>query len=392
MEEEGRDREEGLRRFILSKITEGGPVSFSQFMEWCLFHPVLGYYSSGGARIGKEGDFYTASSVHPLFGQMIAKQLLQMAEILRGETFDVVEMGGGRGFLCKDILDWAVKKAPPFYRSLRYYLVETSPHFLAEQKRRLFEHGEEGKVFWIDSGLPGGERRFEGCFLSNELIDAFPVHRVIFDQDRLKEVFVTQRDGQFVEQLGELSDSRISHYFQWMGISLQEGQKAEVSLGALEWMEEVSRSLKRGFVLTIDYGFTADELYSFHRREGTLLCYFRHRISENPYEKLGKQDMTSHVNFTSLIQKGEEVGLRFTGLVPQYRFLIGLGLLQEIESLGNEMSELEAMKLRLSMKHLIEPEAGMGETFKVLIQHKGIERPELDGLRGLRSIPAPGGR
>jgi len=117
------------------------------------------------------------------------------------------------------------------------------------------------------------------------------------------------------------------------------------------------------------------------------MCYFRHQASENPYERVGGQDITSHVNFTSLIQKGEEVGLEFTGIVPQYRFLIGLGLLQEMESAGRKMSHVEGLKMRLSLKHLIEPERGLGEIFKVLIQHRGIEKPQLDGLRSLSSIP-----
>jgi SAM-dependent MidA family methyltransferase len=172
-----------------------------------------------------------------------------------------------------------------------------------------------------------------------------------------------------------------------MDIALQEGQRAEVNLKALDWMEKVARCLKTGFVLTIDYGHRAEKLYSPSRREGTLLCYAHHQTSDNPYERLGEQDITSHINFTSLIQKGEEVGLRFTGLVPQYRFLIALGLLQEMESLEREMPEMDALRLRLSLKHLIEPEMGMGEVFKVLIQHKGIAEPELDGLRELRSIP-----
>jgi SAM-dependent MidA family methyltransferase len=147
--------------------------------------------------------------------------------------------------------------------------------------------------------------------------------------------------------------------------------------------------LKTGFVLTIDYGYLAKELYGPHRSQGTLLCYYQHRTSENPYERLGEQDITSHVNFSSLIQRGEEVGLHLTGLVPQYQFLLALGLLQEMESLGRDMSEVEALRLRLSLKHLIDPEMGMGEVFKVLIQHKGMDQPQLDGLRDLGSIPSP---
>jgi SAM-dependent MidA family methyltransferase len=388
MEKEKSSQEEGLKGFILSKIKERGPISFSQFMEWCLYHPEYGYYSSKRTKIGKDGDYYTSSCVHPLFGYLIAKQLCQMAGILGGETFDVIEMGGGRGFLCKDILDWSKKKAPTFYNRLNYHLLETASPFLREQWERLSEEMMEGKVFWLNrEGLTKGDVQIQGCFLSNELVDAFPVHRIVLDHGYLKEIFVTQNHGKFEEQLGDPSDPRIIDYIRAMEITLEEGQKAEVNLKALDWMEDVGECLEKGFVLTIDYGYPAQELYAPYRRDGTLLCYHHHRTSEDPYVKLGEQDITAHVNFTSLIQKGEEVGLQFTGLVPQYQFLIGLGLLQEMESQVWETSEMEGLRLRLSLKHLIEPETGMGEIFKVLIQHKGIKKPLLDGLRDLRSIP-----
>ena len=389
MEEGKGNRGENLRRFILSQ-TDKGPLPFSQFMGWCLYHPEFGYYQSTGVTTGAQGDYYTSPSVSPLFGHLIAKQLFQMAEIVGGEEFDLVEMGGGRGFLCEDILDWVEKTSPDFYQRLRYHLIETSSPFLKEQRERLSEREREGRVFWIDPKLfEEGKVQIQGCFLSNELVDAFPIHRVILDQGKLREIYVTHRNGQFEEQWGELSTPGIASYFRSMGIALHEGQKAEVNLSALEWMENVARCLQRGFVLTIDYGYLAEELYAPHRREGTLLCYFQHEASDNPYERLGEQDITSHVNFTSLIRKGEEVGLRFTGLVPQYRFLIGLGILEQMETLGKELSELDGLKLRLSLKHLIEPEMGMGEVFKVLIQHKGMGQPQLDGLRDLGSISWP---
>lgn len=388
MDKETRDSESGLRALILSHIKERGPLPFPQFMEWCLYHPVYGYYRSKKVTIGKDGDYYTSPCVHPLFGGMIAKQLSQMADLLGGETFDVVEMGGGRGFLCEDILHWAKKNASAFYHCLKYYLIETAPHFLKEQKERLSEEGKKGRVSWTNlEEFQNGRFQIQGCFLSNELIDAFPVHRVVFDQGDIKEICVTQQNGRFEEKWEKPSDPRVSDYFRSMNITLQEGQKAEVNLIALDWIEKVSHCLKKGFVLTIDYGHLSNELYTPYRMEGTLLCYHQHRTSENLYERLGEQDITSHINFTSLIRRGEEVGLRCTGLVPQYQFLIGLGILQEMESLGNEMSEVDGLQLRLSLKNLIEPERGMGEVFKVLIQHKGIDKPQLDGLRDLRDIP-----
>jgi SAM-dependent MidA family methyltransferase len=388
MEKEKGSQEERLKRLILSQIEKIGPIPFSQFMDWCLYHPEYGYYQSERPKIGRDGDYYTSPCVHPLYGGLIAKQLSQMSEQLGGETFDVVEMGGGRGFLCEDVLQWARKDFSDFYKRLRYHLIETAPSFLKEQRKRLSEYKKEGKIFWMDPEAFEEEKvQIEGCFLSNELVDAFPVHQVIFDHGQLKEIYVTQDQGQLKEKKGELSDSRIASYFQSMDITFQEDQRVEVNLKALDWMEKVARCLKKGFVLTIDYGYLAQELYAPHRREGTLLCYTQHQTSDNPYERLGEQDITSHVNFTSLIRKGEEVGLRFTGLVPQYQFLIALGLLQEMESLGREMSEMDALQLRLSLKHLIEPEKGMGEVFKVLIQHKGMDQPKLDGLRELSSIP-----
>ena len=390
MEEEKRSWGEELRRFILGQIEKRGSIPFSQFMEWCLYHPEYGYYQTKGTRIGKQGDYFTSPSVSPLFGHLIGKQLFQMATFLGEGDFDVVEMGAGSGFLCEDILYWAKKNSPDFYQRLHYHLIEIAPPSSQEQREKLAEEERKGKIFRTDSKkFRDGEIRIQGCFLSNELVDAFPVHRVILDQGKLKELYVTQREGQFEERWNEPSDPRISDYFQSMNVTLQEGQKAEVNLRALEWMENVARCLERGFVLTIDYGYLAEELYAPYRREGTLLCYFQHQVSDNPYERLGEQDITSHVNFTGLIQKGEEVGLRFAGLVPQYRFLIGLGILEQMETLGNQVSELEGLKLRLSLKHLIEPEMGMGEVFKVLIQYKGVDQPSLNGLKDLSSISWP---
>lgn len=379
--------EELLKRFILSKIKNNGPIPFSQFMQWCLYHPEYGYYRSGKVCIGKDGDYYTSPCVHPLFGGLIAKQLVQMSQYVEGPFFDVVEMGGGRGFLCEDILKWIRENHEDLYSHLRYYLIETSPFLLKEQEERLRSYEKEGKVFWMDLKLfEIGRDQMTGCFLSNELVDSFPVHRVVMDQGILKEVYVTHDHGQLKEQLGEVSDPKISSYFHSMGITLQEGQRAEVNLMALDWMEQVARYLREGFVLTIDYGDLSRELYSPYRMDGTFLCYYQHQISEDPFIRLGRQDMTSHVNFTRLIQKGEEMGLKLTGLVSQSQFLIALGLFQEMESLLENRSEIEGLQLRLSLKYLIEPERGMGERFKVLIQHKGVDHPKLDGLRGLESM------
>jgi SAM-dependent MidA family methyltransferase len=381
----------GLRGFILDRIRQSGPVSFSRFMEWCLYHPDYGYYQSEGVTVGKGGDYYTAPSVHPLFGRMVARQLLQMSELVGTDRFAVIEIGAGRGFLCLDILDCARENFPAFYRRLDYRLADVSRRFIGEQKERLALHAREGKVSWTEEGEgEAGGGMIDGCFLSNELIDAFPVHRVVVQDGRLREIYVGGCEGGFVDVPGDLSTPEIGKYFGNDGVDLMEGQAAEVNLRARQWIGNVGRRLRKGFVLTIDYGCLAEELYAPWRSAGTLMCYHRHRASGDPYERIGEQDMTAHVNFSQLIRGGEEAGLALTGLVPQYRFLIGLGLLGEMEKAAKGMTELEALKMRLSLKHLIEPGVGMGEIFKVLVQHKGVDAPRLDGLRAMSSMPAPG--
>ncbi len=387
MEEAKGGRQEGLKRFLLDQIEKRGAIPFVQFMEWCLYHETYGYYQSNRSRIGKRGDYYTGPCVHPLFGAMVAKQICQMIELLGEDRFEIVEMGGAQGYLCEDILQWMKTRRPDCYTLTTYYLVERSIGIRDLQKERLSRFKREGKTFWLDPEILNiGSEKFTGCFLANELIDAFPVHRVTLNQGKLEEVYVTQEGGKLREVIGPLSTPELMTYFNSMGINLSEGQYAEVNLQALNWIEKISQCLRRGFVLTIDYGYLAEELYGSARFHGTLLCYHHHRISDNPYERLGEQDITSHVNFTALIKKGEELGLQLTGFVPQYRFLLALGILQELDLLSQGLSEEDRLKLRLTVKHLIEPEVGMGEIFKVLIQHKGMVPPQLDGLRDLRTI------
>jgi SAM-dependent MidA family methyltransferase len=369
---------EVLYRIIADEIRAQGPLPFTRFMEICLYHPNYGYYSSGRAGRGREGDYYTSPTVHPVFGALLGKQLAQMWRLLGEGAFEMVEVGGGEGYLCLDILDYLQRHEPQLYDLLRYRMVEISPVYIEKQKGLLSAH--RTKVTW-DSIADVDAMKVEGCFLSNELVDAFPVHRVVVEKGELKEIYVDLDKGQFVEVQSDPSTPELEAYFQRLGITLTEGQGAEVNLEALRWIEGVAKGLKRGFAITIDYGYQAQELFSSHRKDGTFMCYRGHRALSDPYSHLGLQDMTSHVNFTSLIIWGEGCGLGLTGVVPQYRFLLALGILKEAARMDEGQGSWEAMNERLTLKNLILP-GGMGETFKVLIQHKGIENPQLDGLRG----------
>jgi SAM-dependent MidA family methyltransferase len=373
---------EALRQIIAEEIKTKGPLPFTRFMEHCLYHPEYGYYASGRGRRGREGDYYTSPTVHPIFGALMGRQLAQMWRILGASAFEIVEMGGGEGYLCLDILTYLQHEEPQFYDFLIYRMVEVDPVVIERQRRRLTPH--EARVAWY---LPEeiAKQKIRGCFLSNELVDSFPVHRVVIKGGTLQEVYVDLDKGGFKEVHNDPSTPELAEYFRRLGVTLAEGQQAEVNLEAVRWVQRVARELKQGFVITIDYGYPADELYSPLRPDGTLLCYQGHRVFIDPYSNLGLQDMTAHVDFTSLIVAGEGVGLKFTGLVPQYRFLLALGILEQVAHLGRGKGEADALAERLTIKNLILP-GGMGETFKVLIQHKGMDRPRLEGLKG----PFPG--
>jgi SAM-dependent MidA family methyltransferase len=374
-----------LLKILRDRIRERGQIPFAEFMDLVLYHPREGYYFSPRERIGPEGDYYTSPHVHSAFGQLLARQFHQMWEILGTPSpFTLVEMGGGKGLLGLDILDYCREWLPDFYRDLVYLLAEISRPEVEKQKVLLAPFLAPGKVQWMDPGeLLNGSRLFTGCLLSNELIDAFPVHRVRQEGGTLREIYVGCRGRSFEEILGDPSSPALEEYFFLYGAPLEEGQRAEANLKALEWLEGVNRALLRGFVLTIDYGYEAAELYHPDRRDGTLLCYFRHTTSPNPFDRIGFQDMTAHVNFTALMQKGEALGWKKAGYAEQFRFLVSLGLLRDLEKLEKDpasSSDPAFWKNKLAMRNLSIP-GGMGSLFKVLCQGKGVGEVDLLGFR-----------
>ncbi|MFY9583702.1 MAG: SAM-dependent methyltransferase, partial [Candidatus Acidiferrales bacterium] len=222
-----------------------------------------------------------------------------------------------------------------------------------------------------------------GCVFSNELLDALPVHRVVREQGALREIYVGLEGEEFREQLGPPSTPALAGYFATQGIELREGQQAEAGLEACEWIADTGRRLARGFVLTMDYGHQAHELYDECHLRGTLLAYQQHRASEDFLRAPGEQDLTAHVNFTALELWGRRAGLARTGLISQAQFLLALGRGNQFADLYDEgQSEVERVRARLLLKNLLHPE-GLGETFQVLVQHKGVEAPRLAGLQPL---------
>ncbi|PWB51267.1 MAG: hypothetical protein C3F06_10645 [Candidatus Methanoperedenaceae archaeon] len=355
-----------LSGIIIQKIKQEGPISFREFMEMALYYPGFGYYTSEKKKIGKQGDYYTSSNLTSVFGEMLGKQIEEMWHILGKKEMMVVEMGAGTGLLSEDVIKY-LKTNKNLSRDLNYCIVEKSSYLQKEQQDRL----KNENVKWYDS--ISKLRGMEGCIFSNELPDAFPVHLVEMENE-LREVFVGYENG-FIEILKPASD-QLGHYLKELEVTLPYGYRTEINLEAIKWIEQIASSLEKGFVISIDYGYPSNELYQEYRNRGTLMCYYNHTVNESPFEHIGEQDMTSHVNFSALDHWGRKNGLDLCGFTDQAHFLMGMGIDDYLKNL-QEKSPKDYFKKMLPIKSLI---MDMGGTFKVMIQKKGIEHAELSGL------------
>ncbi|WP_421655121.1 class I SAM-dependent methyltransferase [Leptothermofonsia sp. ETS-13] len=383
---------------IVQRIAESPRfrIPFFEFMELALYHPLHGYYASSASQIGTRGDFFTSPHLGADFGELLAEQFVQMWEVMgQPHPFLLVEMGAGQGLLASDILGYVQKSYPSFFESLEYLIIERAAALMVEQRRQLKPLEMMGnRLRWCRfEDLPA--ESITGCFFSNELVDALPVHQVILETGQLREVYVTvqpeaEAEVPFVEVVGDLSTPYLVKYFDQVGINLfsgayPNGYRTEVNLAALDWMTTVAEKLKRGYVLTIDYGYTSDRYYHPMRSQGTLQCYYRHRHHSNPYIYVGEQDITAHVDFTALQRQGERWGLRTLGFTKQGMFLMALGLGDRLAALSqSETSDpqaiVEILRRRDALQQLVNP-VGLGN-FGVLIQGKGVENNE--PLKGLR--------
>ena len=357
---------------LRQRIAAEGAITFHDYMETVLYHPQDGYYASREP-MGREGDYLTSPEVNPIFGSLVAKQVAQFWELMeRPGRFDIVEQGAGSGILARDILRWAGRRAPEFAAALRYQIVDISPSL----KRRQGETLAEYEVEWQDE-LPQG---IEGCLLSNELLDSFAVHRIVHRDGQLFEVYVTLEDGRFEEVSGPASTNRIVEYFADLGLWPGDGCVSEVNLQAVDWMKTAAESISKGFALTFDYGHEAKELYAPWRRDGTLMCFYRHNPSTDPFARVGKQDMTSHVDFTTLMREGEAHGLVPAGFTTQSRFLSALGIGVGVDKVAKENPEAleEYYSRRKAVQELIDP-AGLGR-IRVLAQTRGVADADLLGF------------
>ncbi len=445
---------QSLRSLIASHIAAAPQqrITFAEYMDLVLYHPEQGYYATGAVNIGSKGDFFTSPHLGKDFGELLAEQFAQMWDILgRPEPFTLVEMGAGQGLLAADILGYLHAKYPECYQALEYIIVEKAAGLIAQQQQLLERlklpaqsHSQPLPLRWcsLEEIL---ENSIAGCCFSNELVDALPVHQVVIEQGQLKEVYVTiseqegvrsQESGvrgeennnfesqplsveqlqnpksndavgggiNFIEVIDSPSTPQLAEYFDFVGIDLMsgaypEGYRSEVNLAALDWLKSAANRLQRGFLLTIDYGYSAQRYYLPSRHQGTLQCYYRHQHHDNPYLHIGHQDITAHVDFTALERQGELCGLRQVGFTQQGLFLMALGLGDRIaalsypdnargQAIAGTQDVVTIMQRREALHQLMNP-MGLGG-FGVLVQSKGLtEEESQQALKGLSLPPMP---
>jgi SAM-dependent MidA family methyltransferase len=365
-----------LAEVIRQRISQkGGAIAFHEFMQLALHAPGLGYYSAGSRKFGAEGDFITAPETSPLFARCLARAIQPVLQSLPQQQ--VLEVGAGSGVMAAGILqELTALHSPPD----RYTILELSADLKQRQAATLQPFTE--RVIWQDN-LP---EKFSGIVLANELLDAMPVHRVIWHQGQLQECYVAWEQDRFIWQTGPVSDPRLHTRFDDIVAQvgeLPDGYVTEFNLAAEDWIKTLGAQLQQGLLLLIDYGFARHEFYHPQRLQGTLMCHYRHRAHDDPLILVGLQDITAHVDFTAMADSALTAGLQVAGYTTQAHFLLGSGLTELVTQTPGDAAQ--QLHLANQIKRLTLPQE-MGELFKVMALTKNL-RVKMPGLmvRDLRN-------
>ena len=359
---------QALRDIIVRRIEATGPISFAEFYELAMYHHQHGYYFTHDPT----DDFQSSPNVHPVFGACIARQLAEFwRQMDRPPRFEVFEAGASSGRLAADVLRYAATAEPEFYACIRYVLQDVTLTGSGAQQR-LQSVDLPAEKAEIAQTLPSSPT-IEGCILSNELLDALPFRRLRNRDGHLYELLVGLQDGELVDVEAGPRPEVIAH-FEALGSSPAPGCEAEVCLAAPAWMAQAAKALRRGYVLTLDYGYEAPDLYAPWRKQGTLLTFYRHTSGDDPYVRIGRQDITASVDFTSVRRAGEAAGLTHLGTTTQAEFLARLGIGEALAA-PPDATQLEAYyALRRAVMELTDA-SGLGR-ITVLTMGKGV--PAID--------------
>lgn len=343
---------------IAQEIARQGPITFRRFMELALYAPEVGYYMRRLGGVGPEGDYLTSPEIHAAFGTLLCAQFDEMWRNLgRPSTFWLIEGGPGTGHFAGDVLATADVAFPRFARALHVALVERSGTLRARQTERLARWAE--RVQWIDDLTPGMEPFGPGCVFANELLDAFPVHRVSMREEGLLELYVGGA-GPFQTVEGDLSSDALEAQIRDGGGRLGVGHLGEVNLQAAPWVKQAASLLDRGYLLLLDYGETAPSLYGARHPRGTLRCYWHHTMNEEPLLRIGLQDITAHIDLSAVARAALGAGLGLLGATTQQRLLLRLGVGELAERVEERVQRRSEQRAHRGALRLLIDQDGLG--------------------------------
>jgi len=360
-----------LAERLRARIRRAGAISFRDWMEAALYDEREGYYFRRNLkRWGRDGDYRTAPERSPLFSATFASYFAKLYEELCAPFYwTIFEAGAGAGNFAGGVLQTLRRDHPHVFTATRYVIDERSADARLRTQARLIEFADRTEFRHL---AETGEAVNHGLVFANELLDAFPVHRVTLHEGKLYELFVTlDEEDRFAWTKDQPSTPRLAEYLMRSGIELSEGRIAEINLEVEEWMKRAASVFKRGYLIIVDYGAEASELYTAsHRREGTLRAFHQHRIADDPLTLPGEQDLTTTIDWTNVRRIAEEIGLQTVSFERQDEFLLRAGLLDQLERMAaKSATETEALILRASTRELILP-GGMSESFQVLVLKK----------------------
>ena len=364
-----------LSLFLAQEIdSAGGELPFVRFMETALYHPEHGYYAAGRARVGKEGDFFTSVSVGKIYGGLLASVVREVWDRMGCPScFTLVEQGAHDGTLAGDILASIISEGGPFSEALRYVIVEPFAINRTRQQAMLQPVQSLQNISWVGSveELPN----FTGIHLSNELLDAFPVHSLQWDGVCWLQEFVV-KNGQedLILCTKQISDPELRRDVDFLPKTLPVGFRAEVNPGMRPWLRTLHERMERGVILTIDYGQVGEDRYAPHRADGTLVAYQAHQRFHDPLPEPGMRDITAQVDFTSLAAQARGLGFEILGYSDQHHFLVGAAepwLRSLGDSLQGDLLESKQPDLR-ALQTLLNPGI-LGRQFKAIALSKNFK-------------------
>jgi SAM-dependent MidA family methyltransferase len=373
-----------VRETILSSPSTGqtergkvlSAIPFHQYMTLCLYHHEFGYYVSGSSRVGRDGDFYTSANVGDLMGEQLASELLRLAGewFQEGEPVEVIDWGGGTGRLGRQMLDtWDKGTENGGYRSeagkrFSLSIVENNSvhRRLASEQLNDYILAGKARVISNEEGESLTLSDHPVIIVANELLDAFPVYRLVKRAGRLWEWGVAWEEGHFVPCLMDPSHTRLADWIDEADIALLDNQTIEVNLDAVEWVTKLVNRLNRAILLFIDYGDETEELFAGHRMDGTLLCYYKHRAHNDPYAVPGEQDLTAHVNFSHIRKSAINSGCKELWYGTQKKFLVESGILDKLSSHNLTDPFHPLVRRNRAIRQLLLSD-GMSELFKVQV-------------------------